>query len=58
VVSGSEQANPYAIPLEDLERGIHVPYDDQTTESAAGASPELSSEWDEARRQARLAGGA
>jgi hypothetical protein len=57
-VSGPEKVNPYAVALDDLEHETHVPYEDQTTEQPVSTAADSDSEWDKARRQARLAGGA
>jgi hypothetical protein len=48
----------YAVPVDDLEATAHVPLEDQTSEQPS-APPDLTdSEQLDARRQARLAGGA
>ncbi len=50
--------NPYAITVDELERQVRVPLDEQVTEQSVGHPLEDDSTWDEAQRQLRLAGGA
>lgn len=60
----SDEARPagerstFAVPLEELEYSARVPLDEQTTEQAVARPVDEAQAWLEARRQARLAGGA
>ena len=55
-----EEAQPdrYRVTIEQLEAAVHVPIEDQTIEHPANPVPEAGSDWDDERRQLRLAGGA
>ncbi len=56
--SEDPEANPFAVSMDELERHVRVPLEDQVTEQSVGHPPEDDSTWDEAQRQLRLAGGA
>jgi hypothetical protein len=57
-MSSPEKVSPYAVSLDELEREVHVPVEDQSTEQPTGAAGETSSDWEQTRRETRLAGGA
>ena len=57
-MDAGEGRNRYTVALEKLERDVRVPFDEQVTESAIGASVVGDSAWDDERFQTRLAGGA
>jgi hypothetical protein len=54
----SEQPGRYAKTMDELERSAHVPVEDQTEEQPEADAPSAALTWDEARREARVAGGA
>jgi hypothetical protein len=53
-----EEPSRYGIPLERVEHAARVPLEEQVIEQAANPAALPASDWDEDRRQARLAGGA
>ena len=53
-----DPARRFDVALEDLERGVNVPAQEQTEELPESEPHPSSWAWDEERRQARLAGGA
>jgi hypothetical protein len=57
-VPDAEKPNKYAVTLEQLEHQVHVPFEDQVTEQPGDAGTDPETQWDEQRRQLRLAGGA
>jgi hypothetical protein len=54
----SEPDNKYAVTFDDLEAAARVPLEDQTTQQTAAPPDVTDDDWLDARRQARLAGGA
>ncbi len=56
-MSGTQKQNPYAVTLDEPEKAVHVPVEDQATEQPGGPiDPDAGG--DEDRRQLRLVGGA
>lgn len=53
-----EQPNPYQVSLVELEKQVHVPFEDQTTAQPTTVRPDTDTDGDETRRQLHLAGGA
>lgn len=53
-----DPARRFDVTLEDLERSVHVPPQEQTEETPECEPHPSAWAWDEERRQARLAGGA
>lgn len=53
----TERPNPYAGTLEDLERSVQVPPEDQVIEQPSTPPPALGSTWDEVQRMLKMAGG-
>lgn len=53
----ADEPNPYQVTLDELEQQVHVPVEDQVTSQPGGKAP-AGDDWDEQRRQLRLAGGA
>jgi hypothetical protein len=54
----SGEPNRYKVTLDQLERSVHIPVEDQIIEQPANPIGAGGSEWDDERRQLRLAGGA
>ena len=54
----AEKRSKYAVTLEELEREVRVPFEDQVTEQPGDPGADRETQWDEQRRQLRLAGGA
>ncbi len=54
----TEGRNPYAGDLEDLEREVQVPIEQQSTDQPVSPAPGFGTDWDEQTRILRLAGGA
>lgn len=52
------EPNRYKVTLDQLERSVHVPLEDQIIEQPSNPVAAGGSDWDEERRQLRLAGGA
>lgn len=50
--------NRYKVTLDQLERSVRVPVEDQVIEQPANPIAAGDSDWDDERRQLRLAGGA
>lgn len=57
-VDDPDEPNRYKVTLDQLERSVHVPVEDHVIEQPAGSIAAGGSDWDEERRQLRLAGGA
>jgi hypothetical protein len=57
-VDEQREPNRYKVTLDQLERSVHVPLEDQIIEQPANPIVAGGSEWDDERRQVRLAGGA
>lgn len=57
-VDDEREPNRYKITLEQLERSVHVPVEDQIIEQSSDSVAAGGSDWDDERRQLRLAGGA
>lgn len=50
--------NRYKVTLDQLERSVRVPVEDQVIEQPANPIAAGDADWDDERRQLRLAGGA
>jgi hypothetical protein len=57
-VDEEREPNRYKVTLDQLERSVHVPVEDQIIEHPADPVAAGGSDWDDERRQLRLAGGA
>ena len=57
-VDDQGEPNPYKVTLDQLERSVRVPVEDQVIEQPADPIAAGDSAWDDERRQLRLAGGA
>jgi len=57
-VRDTEHRNPYAGGIEDLERAVQVPIEQQSTDQPVSPAPGFGTDWDEQARILRLAGGA
>jgi len=57
-VDGHREPNRYKVTLDQLERSVRVPVEDQVIEQPAAPIAAGDSDWDNERRQLRLAGGA
>lgn len=57
-VDGHSEPNCYKVTLDQLERTVRVPVEDQVIEQPATPIAAGESDWDNERRQLRLAGGA
>ena len=57
-MAGSSDENPYAVPVDALEESARVAAEDLTTEQPSTPPDLTDGDWLDARRQARLAGGA
>ena len=57
-VDEEREPNRYKVTLDQLERSVHVPLEDQIIEQPSNPVAAGGSDWDEERRQLRLAGGA
>jgi hypothetical protein len=57
-VDEEREPNRYKVTLDQLERSVHVPVEDQIIEQPANPIAAGGSDWDDERRQLRLAGGA
>jgi SAM-dependent methyltransferase len=52
------QSGRYRVTIDQLERSVHIPLEDQTIMQPAEPTAPAGSDWDDERRQLRLAGGA
>jgi hypothetical protein len=57
-MSDTEGRSPYAGDINDLERQVRVPVEQQSTDQPAPPAPDFGTDWDEQARILRLAGGA
>ncbi len=57
-VDDQREPNRYKVTLDQLERSVRVPVEDQVIEQPADPIAPGESDWDNERRQLRLAGGA
>ena len=57
-VDDQREPNRYKVTLDELERTVRVPVEDQVSELPAAPIAAGESDWDNERRQLRLAGGA
>jgi hypothetical protein len=57
-VDDQYEPNRYKATLDELERTVRVPVEYQVSEQPAAPSAAGESDWDNERRQLRLAGGA
>ena len=57
-VDDQREPNRYKVTLDQLERNVRVPVEDQVIEQPADPISAGESDWDHERRQLRLAGGA
>ena len=57
-VDDQREPNRYKVTLDELERTVRVPVEDQVIEQPADPITAGESDWDNERRQLRLAGGA
>ncbi len=57
-VDDQREHNRYKVTLDELERTVRVPVEDQVIEQPADPITAGESDWDNERRQLRLAGGA
>ena len=57
-VDDRREPNRHKITLDQLERTVRVPVEDQVIEQPAEPNDAVESPWDKERRQLRLAGGA
>jgi len=56
-MADDRNASPYAVPAGALEKSARVAPEDLTTEQPSAPPDATDSDWLDARRQARLAGG-
>jgi hypothetical protein len=57
-IDDQREPNRYKVTLDQLERSVRVPVEDQVIEQPADPIAAGESDWDNERRQLRLAGGA
>ena len=57
-IDDQREPNRYKVTLDELERTVRVPVEDQVIEQPADPITAGESDWDNERRQLRLAGGA
>lgn len=56
-VGDEEKPNPYAGTLEDLEREVQAPLEQQVAEQPSTPAAPFGTDWEEQQRQLRMAGG-
>ena len=57
-MAAPDPTKPYAVTLDDLEAAVHVPLEEQSSEQPSAPPDTTDTDLLDARRQARLAGGA